>query len=175
MSIYIGILHVIIELVKKIPESNLSLHRGVWKNSYFWSIHTELMKIDMNLRSWVLFVFFNHTLPNNIKTRITAWEVVLKKALFALYVFLIIPMWSKKSMPSTSFVHWIYFSHQIKLEIWYIRICGLPILSNIDMCVGVFLQGTISTLSMLRFLISMILRVYYTWTVNVRDWVSACL
>lgn len=35
MSIYIGILHVIIELVKKIPESNLSLHRGVWKNSYF--------------------------------------------------------------------------------------------------------------------------------------------
>lgn len=102
-------------------------------------------------------------------------EVVLKKALFALYVFLIIPMWSKKSMPSTSFVHWIYFSHQIKLEIWYIRICGLPILSNIQMCVGVFLQGTISTLSMLRFLISMILRVYYTWTVNVRDWVSACL
>lgn len=74
MSINIGILHVIIELVKKIPESNLSLHRGVWKNSYFWSIHTELMKIDMNLRSWVSFVFFNHTLPNNIKTRITAWE-----------------------------------------------------------------------------------------------------
>lgn len=96
-------------------------------------------------------------------------EVVLKKALFALYVFLIIPMWSKKSMPSTSFVHWIYFSHQIKLEIWYIRICGLPILSNIEMCVGVFLQGTISMT------ISMILRVYYTWTVNVPDWVSACL
>lgn len=59
---------------EKIPESNLSLHRGVWKNSYCWSIHTELMKIDMNLRSWVSFVFFNHTLPNNIKTRITAWE-----------------------------------------------------------------------------------------------------
>lgn len=69
------------------------------------------------------------------------------------------PHVKQKSMPSTSFVHWIYFSHQIKLEIWYIRICGLPILSNIEMCVGVFLQGTISTLSMLRFLISMILRV----------------
>lgn len=70
-------------------------------------------------------------------------------------------------------LHWIYFSHQIKLEIWYIRICGLPILSNIEMCVGVFLQGTISTLSMLRFLIWYY--EYYTWTVNVRDWVSACL
>lgn len=70
MFIYIGILYVIIELVKKIFESNLLFYWGVWKNSYFWLVYIEFMKIDMNLRSWVLFVFVNYILLNNIKIRI---------------------------------------------------------------------------------------------------------
>lgn len=175
MSIYIGILHVIIELVKKFPESNLSLHRGVWKNSYVWSIHTELMKIDMNLRSWVSFVFLTTPCQTILRPELQPERGCVEKSTFCIVCVSNNPHVKQKinAIHLICTLHWIYFSHQIKLEIWYIRICGLPILSNIEMCVGVFLQGTISTLSMLRFLIWYY--EYYTWTVNVRDWVSACL
>lgn len=53
----LGILHakIPVVLVKIIPESNLSLHRGVWKNSYFDRCIQSSWKL---IRTWEVGVFF---------------------------------------------------------------------------------------------------------------------